>query len=140
MVEENLTEELKNIIEPEPFEAWLLDNLQDILYVKKLLSETIKNDPEIIKESALNSEGWYGRMTELLADANKYLDIAESDNLISKSKELTDMDRQIKLAYKCAIQRSIRDKIEGLTKSLEQRISLCQSLISYEKQFVYANK
>jgi DNA polymerase III delta prime subunit len=136
-----LTEELKNITEPVEFEQWLLNSLEDILFVKKILKTKIdKSNPENIKESATEAEGWYGRMTEMLADANKYLDMAENDNIVPKSKEVTDYDRTIKLAYSVAIQRSIRDKVEGLVNGIQQRISLCQSLISYEKQFVYGNK
>jgi len=136
-----LTEELKNIVEPEPFEAWLLDSLEDILFVKDLLKNKIdKASPENVKETAAEADSWYARMTELLADANYYLDREEHENLIPKSKEFTDYDREIKLAYKCAIQRSIRDKVEGLVNGLQQRISLCQSFLSFEKQFLFNEK
>lgn len=123
------------------FEPWLLDNLEDILHVQRnILKHRLSKEPAGVVEDAKDAEAWYARMADLLADANAILDKAETDNLMPKSKEYTDYDREVKLAGLCAIQRSVRDKILGLVNGLEKRVSLAQSIMKAENPSVYGNK
>lgn len=139
----DINEEVEAMMNATPFEGWLLDNISDILHVQReVLSGPLSkgNNPEEMKEAAMDAEGWFSRMTTLLAEANAHLDVAEKTNKSEKVKGETDFDRQIDLASRCAVQRKLRDIVKGLCDGIEQRISLAQTLISYEKQSIYGSK
>lgn len=123
------------------YEEWAEGIEDDLNFIKEELHEAISDSPESIKASALTAEGWYGRMVELLAEANQQLDLEEAAHLQPKAPGFTDYDREIFLAAEVAHVRAMRDKIEGFCESIKQRISLAQSLLGYEKAIsIYGDK
>jgi len=116
-----------------PYDEWLLDNIETILHMKKLLRNKLPEHMGL--ETDLGEcVAWYERATSLLADANAYLDIAEDSRMEPKTKYITDLDRETKLKSKCALERKIRDKIEGIVNAFDKRISLGQSILKYAGQ------
>lgn len=116
-----------------PFETYFASRIAEIMIVQKLLEQVLSDNPALLTRQMQECEAHYGRMTSILAWADSYLDLAERRCLVERDSDYTDMDRQIHLAAAVSRERRFRDVVDGLKRSIEQRVSVCQSLLkSYQ--------
>lgn len=110
-------------------DAWLGDNVVEVETVYGLLSEKLSDNPVELNEQLAKAEAWHARMTSLLADANTFLDLAEQAALAGRQEKLTDLDRKVNLAATVAQERRLRDKLDGICKSIDTRLMLGMSMV-----------
>jgi hypothetical protein len=81
-------------------------------------------DPNSLADSLTDVESWGSRISYLLSKADAHLDLAEAQNLVPKSKEVTELDRQVQLKARVAEQRMIRDMLKNQLESIKNRLML----------------
>lgn len=114
---------------PEAFVEWFETEEAQIARVAALLSEELSDNPGRLTEQLVKAEAWYARMTSILAWANSYLDAAERRELLARDKEITDLDRQIRLADAVKDERRVRDVLDGMVGAIKNRLILGMSLM-----------
>jgi len=105
--------------------------IQDVL---GLLSVKLDKEPEGLINDLMVIETWNGRLMELLAHANGFLDRAKGELLPDKDSG-TELTRKISLDAQVAPLRVVRDTLEGLCDAIKQRLILGESILSYTKNF-----
>lgn len=103
--------------------------MNEIQEIYDVLNKILADDPVILSEQIRIADGYYARAGFLLAEAESAYEKAKLKNLVPKSRELTDIDRQIRLDAAVSKEREWRDKLEVLLKAIEHRRSLGQTLI-----------
>lgn len=106
------------------FLAWLEKVEPEMAEAAEILKERLSDNLAILYEQLTLIESWQGRILTILAEANAQLDLAEQQQLMSKSSDLTELDRRTQQRAATAPQRRIRDIAEGLAKSIQTRIIL----------------
>ncbi len=106
------------------FMAWLKDCQDELAVVQELLSERISDNPTVLAEQLSKIDAWHGRMTKLLADANAHLDLAERQAYYKVDKELFADEQKVNVAAEVWKERRLRDIIEGICKSIQNRCIL----------------
>lgn len=118
----------------EEFVQWhsqISDEIKDVL---TLLGTKLDKEPEGLINDMMVIETWNGRMNELLADANGFLDRAKGELIPSKDSG-TELTRKIALDADVSAIKVVRDKIEGLCECIKQRLIMAESILSFHKQF-----
>ena len=101
-----------------------------IANVQDELTVSIAHDPVASDQQARTIESYRVGMREILAFADSYLDLAESEalkKLPPRSKELTDLDRETRVAAAVSTERRFRDVVKGICESIDTRISYVQT-------------
>lgn len=111
------------------FVEWFETEEPDLVVVSELLSEELSDSPTRLTEQLVRIEAWYARMTSKLAWANSYLDAAERRELLARDKEITDLDRQIRLADAVKDERRARDILDGMVTAIKNRLILGMALM-----------
>ena len=114
----------------ERFEDWEKAHTDEVGEMKKVLSEPLSDDGEILWGQLRDIEKFYGRCQFLLAVADAYLDIAEAER-IPKSKVMTSLEKQVDIKASCVPERTFRDYVKGILSAIEKRLSLGQSRMRY---------
>lgn len=117
------------------FLVWCEKMEEEMKHVLQLLGERLSDQPEELIQDLLAIEAWNGRCQFILAEANTYLDKARFAYKPPKEAG-TEMDRRLILDDSVATYRLIRDKAEGLVEAIKQRLSLGQSILAYQRQFI----
>ena len=126
------------------FEEWRKKAKTEIEIVGTLMKEEMSDDLEILSAQLKDIEVWNFRLIKLYCEAEYYLDSARATNLIEKSKEFTDLDREIKLDDATKVESSIFKLLQFLVGTrrsegiLSKRISLGQSFLAGHRS-VYKN-
>lgn len=110
------------------FIEWRSGVTRDISHVQGLLMDELSDNPNELVRQLAEIEAWHGRMTTLLATATTYLDLAEQAALMGRDEDWTDLDRKIELKARTALERFVRDEIDGLVESIRTRLILGMSL------------
>ena len=110
------------------------DYLQDL--TKVLREEVHTNDANTIKEHLCVIITHRPTISTMLAKLEKYLDEALHENLTSKEKGETELDRKITMDARVSEYRYWRNVVEGLLKSIDVQASAMQSLLSFEKKYL----
>jgi len=106
------------------FDTFKVTAYKEYLVVAELLNIRLDENP-VTLTAALNDIEVYGnRISSLLHRANGYLDTAEAQRLLPKSKDYTDIDRGKHLAASCAKERLLRDLLDGTINSIKGRLIL----------------
>lgn len=113
----------------EPFEVYFARHIDQVKRVQSILETKLSDNPAVFEDQFREAEAHYGSMTSVLAWADSYLDLSERRNLVPRHSDYTDVDREIHLAAACSRERRFRDVVKGLVRSLEQRVSVCQSIM-----------
>lgn len=107
----------------------------DLIEVSKLLAEPLSDAPEQLIRDLRDVEVWNGRVGSLLAQADSWLD--RYSHFVMPSKEnRTEMDRKALLESETSPIRVVRDTILHFQESIKTRITLGQSILRYEAQFI----
>lgn len=118
----------------EQFIQWHTKIAPEIRDVLSLLSVKLDKEPEGLINDLMVIETWNGRLQELLAESNGYLDRARGE-LIQSREAGTELSRKIALDSDTSAIRVVRDTLEGLCDAIKQRIILGESVLSFSKQF-----
>ena len=118
----------------EEFIEWELSHRSTINKVMEILSDNLSSEPEALIASACEIEGYNGRIGELLAHADSYLDRTKMVLRPDKDSGTVD-DRNMELNGLVAPVRLVRDRLESLASSIKQRLILIESLLAYHRQF-----
>lgn len=108
--------------------------LQEILETQALLAKRLPDDPSLLLESARDIECRQARIMSFLADASHDLAQASYQRIMTKAKDVTELDRTLKLKADVAAEQKAVDLLSGLVKSIATRISLIQSTVKAHSQ------
>ncbi|SRR5258708_39223143 len=113
---------------PIPFNIWLEDIRDEIEIITQILSEKMSDNPVELYQQLVKAEVWNARISSLLAEANSFLDRAESTALKEVTGTGTDLDRRVNMRARVANERRVRDILLGLGESIRNRTILGMSL------------
>lgn len=106
------------------YNAFKTEALEALQETSVLLDTKIPVDPNTCTDSLAEIETWGSRLSYLQAKADAHLDLAESQNLIPKSKEITELDRETTLKARVAEQRMLRDMLRNQLEAIKNRLML----------------
>lgn len=112
------------------FKEYADANLPLLNEVQKEMAKSLDDLPAIMDSQARKAESYHERIKSIVSDADLYLDVAKERQLRQigpRSKEFTDLDREIKLDAAVAQERRFRNIAKGICESLETRISYSQT-------------
>lgn len=119
----------------EQYTEWLNHVKSDLERSFAIFAIQLSDEPEQLIKDITKIEAWGGRIGELLAEANGWVDRASLYYLPSKEGK-TEFDRKIILENAVAPMRTVRDKIESVADCIKTRITLGQSILRYKTMFV----
>lgn len=115
------------------FVTWFESEEPDVVVVTSLMSTELSDNPSELVKQLVKIEAWYARMTSALAWANSFLDAAERRELLARSKDITDLDREKTLADEVKDERRVRDILDGIVASIKNRLILGMSLMKAQQ-------
>ena len=99
--------------------------------VYKVLVEPLDSeDGDILREQLAVTEALIARIATLKRQASQALAVASEKNLPPKSKEMTELDRKIKMESATASEAYVEGLLADYEKKLYNRVSLGQSILS----------
>ncbi len=116
----------------EQFSDWLTEKQGEIEHVSTLLSVQLSSEPADLIEDLTAIEAWNGRLNELLANCNAFLDRSKLFYL-PEAKDLRESERKAIVDEKVADIRKTRDILEGYVDALKQRLILGESILRWER-------
>jgi len=114
------------------FEGFLERNKGEINKVQAMLAKPLSNNPALLLEELLQIEAHNGRMQHIKADADAYLDGFEAEYWPETTGSVEQ--RKIQLAGKVVHQRRLRNRLEGICRAIERRISFGQTALNHAKE------
>lgn len=115
------------------FEVWFEACEPEVVVITDLLARELSDNPVELTRQLVQVEAWNARATSMLAWANSFLDGAERVNLLTRSKEITDLDREKFLADAVKDERRVRDILEGICNSIKNRLILGMALMKAQR-------
>lgn len=123
---ENGYQQHKELIEA-GFDAYCFRIYPELTTVYNLVNEKIGDIPVEIEGRLEDLSVHIARTRDILATMDSFLTIAEYKKLPEKMDGVTEIERKLKYKYDVAEERAIRDKVLGLVKAVDKRISVLQS-------------
>lgn len=117
------------------FEKWLSSRQREIHHIASLLSQEVSKEPEALISDVTEIEAWYGRANEIFSEAEAWLEHGKRFFLPSRG-ESTEGERKVVMEDSVADIRKLRNTLEGYVDGIKQRVSLAQSILRYQSQFV----
>ena len=109
------------------FEQWLTASMPTIAAGQMLLEKVLEKGTADYNVQAAEIEDGYRRISDLLAEANAWLDDLEYRELMAMNRDQgTASERKIVLNFKLKDRRMLRDKIKGLSEALKSRMKRAQ--------------
>lgn len=118
------------------FMRWVLLVSPELKRVFEVLKNRLSDEPELLVSDLKDAESYNARVSYILAQANTFVSKGRLHHLPGKDQVERELERKVILEANTAPIVEFRDKIETLVHSLKVRISLGQSLLSYQKQFI----
>ena len=116
------------------FDEYCFRIYPELSTVYKLVNEKIGDIPIEIESRLEELSVHIARTRDILATMDAFLTIAEYKKLSTKTEGITEIERKLKYKYDCAEERAIRDKVNGLVKALDKRISVLQSRLKSARE------
>jgi hypothetical protein len=121
----------------ETFESWKARHEQEITDIRVLLKIPLSDEAEELMNNLRDCESNFARCQYLVAIANSYLDIAEHEalkvvNLTLHKTSAFEKDKMVAAAVTDV--RCFRDVIQGLIDSINKRLVLGTTMLSYLKE------
>lgn len=114
------------------FTQWVLANQKDIEHVGLLLSTQLSGEPAQLIEDLTTIEAWNGRINDLLATANAFLDRGRLFYL-PNAEGMRESERKATVDDNVADISKIRDILESYSDCIKQRLILGESILRWEK-------
>lgn len=118
--------EVKKIFEM-GFDAYCFRIYPELSKAYELTTEKVPDEKMVINDRLEELSIHYPRIREILAVLDAFLDVEEYNKKPERCEGKTDLDRSLEAKFNVAEERCIRDRVEGLAKSMETRISVLQS-------------
>ena len=118
----------------ERFDDWILHRKVELAAIDDLLRVPLSDEPEPLWRQVRDIEAHYGRAQFILAQADAYLDMAESEAvkaLQSAPVKMTAYEKQLGVDAAVAPVRESRDAVRGRVEAIKQRVMLGQSRMAY---------
>ena len=115
------------------FEEFIKQHQEGINEINTLLQEPLSDEPSVIIKQINKIEGYFSYANYLYAYSEKFLSIAQGKRLLPKCKNLSELDRKIKLEEMTVSEKKFRDIMEGIVNTINKRISWGQSVLSFER-------
>ena len=122
-----------NINDSSSFIKFFEQHQEGINEMNTLLQIPLSDEPTILIKQINKIEGYFSYANYLYAYSEKFLSIAQSERLLLKCKDLSELDRKVKLAEMVSSETKFRDIIEGIVNAINKRISWGQSVLSFER-------
>jgi len=114
----------------EQFMSYVRPLEQELEDIDAMVSVPLSDNIAQLEDQVKRIASHYGRLTTILADAESYLDLAQREYLRPKGTG-TDLDRTTQQVADCALFRKFRNRVQGLTKTVEMLVSLGQSILKF---------
>ncbi len=122
-----MTESTPTPIPGQTFEQWLEAAVPVIAEGQKMLEDSLSKDQSVQEAQATLTEDKYRGISDLLAEANAWLDWHEYVELMKLDRDHGTVGERDKiLKFKTMGPRMLRDKIKGLSESLKARMKRAQ--------------
>lgn len=108
----------------ETFTDWLERIMPEVSAVQTLMAQKLSDNPPTLTRQLMDAEAYYARTTNILAEANAWLDTEEYVALMNIDADLKVMEREIRLKAIVAQERMLRDKLTGLVDAIKNRTIL----------------
>lgn len=108
------------------FDQWLDDIMPEVTQAQTILEESLSSEPSTLAAQANIYEDSYARLTDILSQANAWLDHAEYIGFLSIDKELTVQRQASEIKFIVIKKRMFRDKIKGLCQAIGSRMKRAQ--------------
>ena len=116
------------------FEEFLEQHQEGINEINTLLQVSLNDEPTVLIKQINKIEGYFSYANYLYAYSEKFLSIAQGHRLLPKCKDLSELDRKIKLEEMTVSEKKFRDIMEGIVNAINKRISWGQSVLSFERK------
>lgn len=120
----------------ERWSAWAEKIMPEVQTILQLTAEELSDDGEILWQQAKKCEVWYGRLQKMYADAVYFYRIGKNEKMV-KGTTLTADQKKVAVEAYTAGEERIMILIEGLLKTIQQRITTFQNRSNYIRD-VYA--
>lgn len=116
---------------PQAFLVYAKNAQPHLATIDKMMANLLPEGPEQLVGSLREIEAWYAWLTNMLAEANAFLDVAESHSLIAKEQGVTELDRTTAQTAGVAAQRAFRDRVDGLCRAVNLRLMLGMGILKH---------
>jgi len=106
------------------YSAFKTEALESLKETSALLDIKTPVEPNSLADALSDIEAWGSRISYLQSKADAHLDLAEAQNLLPKSKEITELDRETNLKARVAEQRMLRDMLRSQLEAIKNRLML----------------
>lgn len=114
-------------VEGKTWEDWINESIPKIKKAQAMLEESLNKGTAEYNAQAAAVEDFYRVITDVLAEANAWLDWWEYVELMKMDRDRgTVSERAVELKVKVAGPRMLRDKIKGLSEALKARMKRAQ--------------
>ncbi len=116
------------------FIKWKEKQQQEVMEIMATLEIPLSDDPEALWQELKEVEAYYGRLQYIVAEADKFLDIAECQELEKLQRQyekLAAYEKEKMVNAAVSDVRAFRDLAQGLVDAIKQRIMLGQSRMAY---------
>ncbi len=118
-----------------PEEQQEMPPIDPVAEVRELLSEQLDEDNQVaLRHQIAVAEAWQARVAFQYRNAQRLLAIMRKQYLLPKSREYTDMDREITLGASTADQATLVELLKDYQDILARRISVGQSMLKSNTQ------
>lgn len=122
------------------FTEWLEKIHPELEKTGLILATRLDSEPEALIDDILEIEAQNARIGELRAIADSWLDRGKLYFLPSKEEGLSEGERRAVVDDKVRDIRRVRDILESYQDAIKHRITLGQSILAYERQFIERNQ
>ena len=122
-----------NINDNSSFIKFFEQHQEGINEINALLQKSLSDEPTVLIKQINKIEGYFSYANYLYAYSEKFLSNAQGERLLPKCKDLSDLDRKVKLADMVASETKFKDIMEGIVNTINKRISWGQSVLSFER-------
>lgn len=121
------------------FKDWRSSKEGYLAQILALANKPLSDEPEAMWSQMKEIEAKVGYLHFILAEANSYLDRAESQaihdmNNADGKKGNTDTEKKIKVAAIVCEQREFRDKVSGLIEAVQGKVMAGQTRMRYLRE------
>ena len=122
-----------NINDSSSFIKFFEQHQEGINEINALLQVSLSDEPTVLIKQINKIEGYFSYANYLYAHSEKFLSNTQGERLLPKCKDLSDLDRKVKLADMVASETKFKDIMKGIVNAINKRISWGQSVLSFER-------
>lgn len=118
----------------EVFLRFRQEHAEEILAVKRFIVEPLPDNAVEVNDRMRMVPAHMGRLAELVSWSVSFHKTARAVYIKPKSKEVTELEREVHLESDTAEYRRFRETLEGYADALETLFKACQSYLATARQ------